>query len=55
MLVNGTVDLVNAVILTLASAGVTANEVEVRSATLEDAFVKLTGRRLHEGDEVAAG
>ena len=55
VLVNGTGDLVNAVILTLATAGVTANEVEVESATLEDAFVKLTGRHLHEGDEVAAG
>jgi ABC-2 type transport system ATP-binding protein len=55
VLVNGTGDLVNAVILTLARAGVTANEVEVQSATLEDAFVKLTGRHLHEGDEVAAG
>ena len=54
VLVNGTGDLVNAVILTLAGAGVTANEVEVQSATLEDAFVKLTGRHLHEGDEVAA-
>jgi ABC-2 type transport system ATP-binding protein len=55
VLVNGTGDLVNAVILTLATAGVTANEVEVQSATLEDAFVKLTGRHLHEGNEVAAG
>ena len=55
VLVNGAGDLVNTVILTLAGAGVTANEVEVQSATLEDAFVKLTGRRLHEGDEMAAG
>ncbi len=55
VLVNGTGDLVNTVILTLATAGVTANEVEVESGTLEDAFVKLTGRHLHEGDEVAAG
>jgi ABC-2 type transport system ATP-binding protein len=52
---NGTGDLVNTVILTLASAGVTANGVEVQSATLEDAFVKLTGRHLLEGDEVTAG
>ena len=55
VLVNGTGDLVNTVILTLAGAGVTANEVDVQSATLEDAFVKLTGRHLHEGDEVTAG
>jgi len=53
VLVSGTGDLVNAVILALATAGVTANEVDVRTATLEDAFVKLTGRHLHEGDEVA--
>ncbi len=55
VLVNGTGDLVNAVILTLAGAGVAANDVEVESATLEDAFVKLTGRHLREGDEAAAG
>jgi ABC-2 type transport system ATP-binding protein len=55
VLVTGAGDLVNTVILTLAGAGVTANGVEVQSATLEDAFVKLTGRHLHEGDEVTAG
>jgi hypothetical protein len=33
---------VNAVILTLAGAGVTALDVELASATLEDAFMKLT-------------
>lgn len=53
VLVNGAGDLVNTTILTLAGAGVAANEVEVQSATLEDAFVRLTGRHLHEGDEVA--
>jgi ABC-2 type transport system ATP-binding protein len=53
MLVNGTGDLVNTVILTLAGAEVTANEVEVQSGTLEDAFVKLTGRHLHEDEEGA--
>jgi ABC-2 type transport system ATP-binding protein len=55
VLVNGTGDLINTVILTLATAGVTATDLEVVSATLEDAFVKLTGRHLHEGDEVTAG
>jgi ABC-2 type transport system ATP-binding protein len=54
VLVNGTGDLVNAVILTLATAGVTADELDVQSATLEDAFVTLTGRHLHEDDEAAA-
>lgn len=47
MLVTGKGELVNAVILTLAAAGVTARGVACSSATLEDAFVRLTGRRLH--------
>ncbi len=46
--VTGTGELVNAVILTLAAAGVTARDVQLDSSTLEDAFVKLTGRHLHE-------
>ena len=53
VLVNGTGDLVNTVILTLATAGVTASDLEVVSGTLEDAFVKLTGRHLHEDEEGA--
>ena len=48
VIVTGTGELVNAVILTLAAAGVTAREVQIDSSTLEDAFVKLTGRHLHE-------
>ena len=48
VVVTGTGDLVNAVILTLAAAGVTARDVQLDSSTLEDAFVKLTGRHLHE-------
>ena len=48
VIVNGTGELVNVVILTLAVAGVTAHDVELDSSTLEDAFVKLTGRHLHE-------
>ncbi len=44
--VSGTGDLVSAVIGALTSAEVTAHEVELPSATLEDAFIKLTGRRL---------
>jgi ABC-2 type transport system ATP-binding protein len=47
--VTGARDLVNAVILTLARAGVTAGDMQVESATLEDAFLRLTGR--HLGDE----
>jgi ABC-2 type transport system ATP-binding protein len=47
--VSGSADLVSAVILALASAGLTAADVQVESATLDDAFVRLTGRGL-EGE-----
>jgi ABC-2 type transport system ATP-binding protein len=46
ILVTGTGELVNAVILTLAAAGVTARDVQLDSSSLEDAFVKLTGQHL---------
>ena len=48
VVVTGTGELVNVVILALAAAGVTARDVQLDSSTLEDAFVKLTGRHLHE-------
>jgi ABC-2 type transport system ATP-binding protein len=48
LLVTGTGELVNAIILTLAGAGVTAKDVVCPSATLEDAFLRLTGRHLHD-------
>jgi len=48
ILVTGAGELVNAVILTLAGAGVGAKDVSCTSATLEDAFVKLTGRHIHD-------
>jgi len=47
VVVTGSGELVNAVILTLAAAGVTAHDVQLDSSNLEDAFVKLTGRRLN--------
>jgi hypothetical protein len=40
------------VILALVAAGLTAGDVQVESATLEDAFVRLTGRHLHGGGMV---
>jgi ABC-2 type transport system ATP-binding protein len=46
VVVTGTGELVNAVILVLATVGVTAHDVQLDSSNLEDAFVKLTGRRL---------
>ena len=47
--VSGSGDLVSVLILALASAGLTARDVQVESATLEDAFVLLTGRHLDDG------
>jgi len=47
VVVTGTGDLVNAVILALHAAGVTARDVQLDSSNLEDAFVKLTGSQLH--------
>jgi ABC-2 type transport system ATP-binding protein len=44
VVVTGARDLVNTVILTLAAAGITTADVQVESATLEDAFLQLTGR-----------
>jgi ABC-2 type transport system ATP-binding protein len=53
VVVSGSADLVSAVILALASAGLTAGDVQVESATLEDAFVLLTGRHLDNGGTVS--
>ena len=47
VVVTGTGELVNAVILALHAAGVTARDVQLDSSNLEDAFVKLTGKNLH--------
>ena len=53
VVVTGTGELVNAVILALHAAGVTARDVQLDSSNLEDAFVKLTGKNLHtEGVQV---
>ena len=46
VVVTGTGELVNVVVLTLAAAGVTAQDVQLDSSNLEDAFVRLTGRHL---------
>ena len=47
VVVTGTGELVNALILALHAAGVTARDVQLDSSNLEDAFVKLTGKNLH--------
>src|SRR5579863_3212588 len=49
VVVTGTGELVNAVILALAAMGVTARDVRLDSSNLEDAFVRLTGRSSLEG------
>ena len=46
VVVTGTGELVNAVILALHAARVTARDVQLDSSNLEDAFVKLTGKNL---------
>ena len=51
VVVSGSGRLVNAVILALDGAGVAADDVEPESATLEDAFLQLTGRQLHEPED----
>ena len=53
VVVTGTGELVNVVILTLAAAGVTARDVQLDSSSLEDAFVKLTGKNLHKEGALA--
>ncbi len=52
--VTGTGELVNAVILTLHAAGVTARDVQLDSSNLEDAFVKLTGKNLRKDHKEGA-
>jgi ABC-2 type transport system ATP-binding protein len=49
VIVTGTGELVNAVLLSLAAAGVTARDVQLDSSNLDDAFVKLTGK--HSSNE----
>jgi ABC-2 type transport system ATP-binding protein len=48
VMVSGSGELVNAAILTLAKVGVAAEDVRLESRTLEDAFLALTGRGIHE-------
>ena len=48
VVVTGTGELVNAVLFALHAAGLEARDVRLDASTLEDAFVALTGTRLHE-------
>ena len=51
VIVTGTGELVNAVILALHAAGVAALDVQLDTSSLEDAFVRLTGTHLHQEGE----
>jgi ABC-2 type transport system ATP-binding protein len=53
IVVTGTGELATAVIVALHAAGIEAQDVRTDAATLEDAFVRLTGRDLHEAQEGA--
>ena len=48
VVVTGTGELVNAVLFALHAAGLEARDVRLDASTLEDAFVALTGTRLHK-------
>src|SRR5215469_3921453 len=52
IVVTGTGELATAVIVAMHAAGVEAQDVRIDASTLEDAFVRLTGKRLHgEGEQ----
>jgi ABC-2 type transport system ATP-binding protein len=55
IVVTGTGELATAVIVAVSSAGVEARDVRIDASTLEDAFVRLTGRHLHETEQEAGG
>src|ERR1700728_949601 len=54
IVVTGTGELATAVIVAMHTAGVEAQDVRIDASTLEDAFVRLTGRHLHEAEEGAS-
>lgn len=51
VVVTGSGELVNVVLFALTAAGVSAHDVQLDSSTLEDAFVRLTGKHLTEENE----
>lgn len=54
VVVTGTADVVSAVVLALDAVGVRAQDVRTEAATLDDAFIALTGHRIHALDEGAS-
>jgi ABC-2 type transport system ATP-binding protein len=55
IIVTGTGELATAVIVAMNAAGVETQDVRIDAPTLEDAFVRLTGRHLHKAEEEAEG
>ena len=55
IVVTGTGELATAAIVAMHAAGVETQDVRIDASTLEDAFVRLTGRHLHETEEEAEG
>jgi ABC-2 type transport system ATP-binding protein len=53
IVVTGTGELATAVIVALHQAGIATTDVQVGGSTLEDAFIRLTGKHLHDTDEGA--
>ncbi len=51
IVVSGTGELATAVIVALHTAGVDTQDVRVDASSLEDAFVRLTGKQLHDTGE----
>jgi ABC-2 type transport system ATP-binding protein len=51
VIVTGTGELVNTVVLALHAAGLEARDVQLDASSLEDAFVRLTGTHLHQEGE----
>ena len=52
IVVTGNGELATAVIVALHTAGIESHDVRIDASTLEDAFVRLTGRHPHEAEEV---
>jgi ABC-2 type transport system ATP-binding protein len=55
IVITGTGELATAVIVALHAAGIEAQDVRIDAATLESAFVRLTGRHPHEPEEAEGG
>jgi ABC-2 type transport system ATP-binding protein len=53
VVVTGSGELATVVIIAMYKAGVEARDVRIDASTLEDAFVRLTGRHLHDAEEGA--